>query len=240
VTGRTSAEGVVDRIVQERFFPEASRSPRVFVDVGAARPDYLSISAHYRALGWRVIAIEPNSEFCEMHRSRGHEIYQFACGDRDEDDVDFVIVDSHGTRYESGEVSFESFSSLAIKDSYAALKSNLDKRTLKVNLRRLSTLLANHIPDVHALEILSVDVEGWELEVLGGLDMTKHRPKIMIIENLFKESGYRSFLGRRDYVLWRRIYPNEVYVDREFIKPGFQTWRLTLERLSHLIALLGR
>lgn len=175
-----------------------------------------------------------------MHRSRGHETYQFACGDHDEDDVDFIIVDSHGTKYENGEVSYESFSSLSIKDSYAGLKTNLDKRIIKVNLRRLSTLLANEIRDVHELEILSVDVEGWELEVLAGLDMAKHRPKIMIVENLFKENKYRTFLNRMDYVLWRRIYPNEVYVDRGFIKRGFQTWRLNLERLSHLTALLGR
>jgi FkbM family methyltransferase len=240
MSGVTSAEGNVDRIVHKRFFSGESRSARVFIDVGAARPDYLSIGAYYRALGWRVIAIEPNPEFCDMHRGRGHEIYQFACGDHDEDDVDFIVVDSHGTKYENGEVSYESFSSLSIKDSYAALKSNLDKRTIKVNLRRLSTLLANQIPDVPAIEILSVDVEGWELEVLAGLDMAKHRPKVMIVENLLKEGRYRTFLNRRDYVLWRRIYPNEVYVDRRFIEPGLPTWRLTLERLRHLAALLGR
>lgn len=104
MTGMTSAEGDVDRIVQKRFFPVESRSTSVFIDVGAAGPDYLSVSAYYRALGWRVIAIEPNPEFCDMHRSRGHEIYQFACGDHDEDGVDFIIVDSHGTKYENGVV----------------------------------------------------------------------------------------------------------------------------------------
>jgi FkbM family methyltransferase len=236
----TSAEGDVDRIVHKRFFPGESTSTRVFVDVGAARPDYLSVSAYYRTLGWRVIAIEPNPEFCAMHRSRGHEIYQFACGDHDEDDIDFVVVDSHGTKYEKGEVSYESFSSLAIKDSYAALKSQLDKRTIKVNLRRLSTLLACHIRDVHELEVLSVDVEGWELEVLDGLDMAKYRPRVVIVENLFKDRTYRAFLRRRDYVLWRRIYPNEVYVDRELIKSGWARWRLNLERLRYLTTMLGR
>ena len=90
------AEGDVDRIVHQRFFSPGVSAGRVFVDVGAARPDFLSIGAYYRSLGWRVIGIEANPEFCKLHRDRGHEIYQYACGQHDEDDVDFTVVDSHG------------------------------------------------------------------------------------------------------------------------------------------------
>jgi len=66
------AEADVDRIVQQRFFP--GQSSGIFVEVGAARPDYLSNSALYRSLGWTVIAIEPNPEFCKLHRERGFPI----------------------------------------------------------------------------------------------------------------------------------------------------------------------
>jgi hypothetical protein len=101
------AEGDVDKVVQRRFF--RNQNAGVFVDVGAANPDYLSVSALYRALGWRIIAIEPNPAFCAMHHKRGHEILQYACGERDEDGVDFCVVDSHGERYQNGQVSYESF-----------------------------------------------------------------------------------------------------------------------------------
>ena len=67
------AEGGLDRIVHERFFGDASAG--VFVDVGAARPDYLSF---YRSAGWRVIVIEPNPEFCAAHRALGHEVLEYA------------------------------------------------------------------------------------------------------------------------------------------------------------------
>lgn len=230
----TTAEGNVDRIVQERFFP-APGYAGVFVDIGAARPDFLSISAYYRTLGWRVIGIEPNPEFYEMHRSRGYEVYAYACGDHDEDDVDFVLVDSHGAGYGGGEVSYESFSSLGIKDSYAALKDNLDTKTIKVKLRRLSTLLAQDIPQVSHIDILSADVEGWELEVLAGLDMSKHRPKVMIIENLFEDRKYRTALKQHGYALWQRIYPNDIYVDRQAFARGWERLRLAVERLRSLI-----
>lgn len=209
------AEGDVDKIIQRRFFPEQRSG--IFVDVGAARPDFLSISALYRSMGWRVIAIEPNPAFCDLHKEKGYEVLQYACGDHDQDNVDFFIVDSHGAQYANGEVSYESFSSLGIKDSYAALKQNLDKRKIQVHLRRLDTILKTHAPDVGHLDVLSVDVEGWELEVLRGLSMEKYKPQVMIIENLFNEKEYRDYMKSIGYILWRRIRPNDVYVRSELI-----------------------
>jgi len=217
------AEGDVDKIVRRRLFPGVAHG--VFVDVGAARPDYLSIGALYRSIGWRVIAIEPNPVYCEAHRARGHEIYEYACGARDEDNVDFVVVDSHGAAYEKGQVSYESFSSLAVKDSYAALKDNLDRKTIKVNLRRLDTILKVHAPDIDRIDILSADVEGWELEVLDGLSISRYKPRVMIIENLFDDGKYRSYMRNIDYVLWKTIPPNEVYVAGDFAMSHFPWWR---------------
>jgi FkbM family methyltransferase len=221
---KNRAEGDVDKIVRRRFFPGVGHG-RVFVDVGAAGPDYLSIGALYRSIGWRVIAIEPNPIYCEAHREKGHEIYEYACAARDEDNVDFVVVDSHGAEYKKGQVSYESFSSIAIKDSYAALKDNLDRKTIKVSLRRLDTILKTHAPDIDRIDILSVDVEGWELEVLDGLSISRYRPRVMIIENLFDDEKYRSYMRNINYVLWRTIFPNEVYVSSDFETSSSPWWR---------------
>ena len=51
------AEGDVDKYIRKKFFP--TQTTGVFIDVGAANPNYLSISALYRSLGWTVIAVEP-------------------------------------------------------------------------------------------------------------------------------------------------------------------------------------
>jgi FkbM family methyltransferase len=210
------AEGNVDQIIQQEFF-RGKNTKKVFVDVGAARPDYLSVSALYRAAGWRIIAIEPNPEFCELHKAKGYEVLQFACGDHDEDDVDFCIVNSHGAEYADGNVSYESFSSLSIKDSYASLQENLDTKTIKVNLRRLDSILKNYAPDISRIDILSVDVEGWELEVINGLNISKYRPRVMVIENLFDDEKYRTYMENIDYTLWKCLPPNDVYVSSELL-----------------------
>jgi FkbM family methyltransferase len=205
------AEGDVDKIVRQRFFP--GQDSGVLVEVGAARPDYLSISALYRSLGWTAIAIEPNPAFCELHRTRGYPVLEYACGDHDEDGVDFCLVNSHGTRYENGEVSYESLSSLAIKDAYANTSAKLDVSKIKVNLRRLDTILRTHAPDIKQIDILSVDVEGWELEVLEGLDFQAYQPRVMVIENLFRDKNYRAYMRAKGYRLWRCLRPNDIYTN---------------------------
>ena len=211
-------DGDVDQKVRNRFFRAAPAG--VFVEVGAARPDFLSIGALYRSLGWTVLAIDPNPAYAELHQRAGQELLQYACADHDEDGVDFVVVDSHGATYGGGNVSYESFSSLAIKPKYAALKPNLDARTIKVDLRRLDTILANHAPSVAAIDILSVDVEGWEIEVLEGLSFPHFRPGVVIIENLFREPSYRRYMMARGYLLWRHPHPNEVWVRGDMLGLG--------------------
>jgi FkbM family methyltransferase len=211
-------EGGLDRIVRERFFPGVTSG--VFVDVGAAGPDFLSMSALYRDLGWRVIAVEPNPVFVAAHREAGHEVYAYACADRDEDGVDFELVDSHGSAYKAGSVSFESFSSLEIKPAYRALKDDLDVQRIKVDVRRLDTILSQHAPEVDRLDIVSVDVEGWELEVLNGLTFERYQPTVLIVENLFAEASYRRALRERGYSLWRRRGPNDVYVSPAMLSRG--------------------
>jgi FkbM family methyltransferase len=218
----SGAEGGVDALIQQRFFPE-SDAGKIFVEVGAARPDYLSTSALFRARGWRIIAVEPNPDFCRLHQEKGHEVLQYACGTRDQDDVDFYVVDSHGAEYLGGNVSYESFSSLGIKEPYASLKGGLDLKKIKVNVRRLDTILGSHAPDVHQIDILSIDVEGWELEVIDGLDFRKYRPQVMIIENLFDSKAYRDHIKNLGYLLWKHVHPNDVFVRAELI-PAYLRW----------------
>jgi FkbM family methyltransferase len=209
-----AAENNVDRVVRDAFF--AGIRNGVLVEVGAAMPDYLSIGASFRALGWKVVAIEPNPEFCSAHRALGNEVLQYAASDTEADDVDFFVVDSHGAAYQEGVVSFESFSSLGIKDQFADLyetvRAKTEMSTIPVKVRRLDTILADHEPDLRAIDILAVDVEGWELNVMRGLN--SYQPEVVILENIFDSAEYVALMTARGYRRWKRLEPNDVYVRR--------------------------
>jgi FkbM family methyltransferase len=218
-----TAEKDIDRVVRDAFFPDGTSG--VLVEVGAARPDYLSVSASFRKRGWKIIAVEPNPDFCALHRAKGHHVLQYACSDEDKDNVDFFVVDSNGADYLGGNVSFESFSSLGIRDKYAELhetvKGNTNTKKIAVNVRKLDTILAEYYPEVEGIDIVSVDVEGWELTVMRGLTFEKYRPKVVILENLFYSDSYSDFMRERGYRLWKTLSPNEVFI-RPDMKPD--TW----------------
>jgi hypothetical protein len=82
-----------------------------------------------------------------------------------------------------------------------------------VRQRRLDSIL----DEVAAAQIdaVSIDVEGWELEVLDGLDLHRRRPRVFIIENYLRNSAYDAYMAERGYILWRALFPNQVFVDRE-------------------------
>ena len=209
-------EANVDLIVHDTFFRKQSTG--VLIEVGAARPDHLSISASYRSRDWRIVAIEPNPNFCALHRALGYNVLQYACSDEDADNVPFFVADRHGTPYLGEPLSYESFSSLGIKDEYATLLANDQQKeditisTIPVQVRRLDTILAQHASDVSEIDVLAIDVEGWELSVMRGLNLVKRRPKVVIMENLFYNPGYQLFMRTAGYIFWQHLHPNDVYV----------------------------
>jgi len=207
------AEKDVDFAVYNEFF--LSERPGVLLEIGAARPDYLSIGALFRKKGWRVISIEPNPTFASKHRELGHEIYEYACADADADGVDFVIAEGDAVEYLGENVTAESFSSLGIRDAYKDLLSQVEEkftlRTIKVSTRKLDTILS-YVENVTKIDIIAVDVEGWELECLKGFSFGPLAPKVAIIENLFHDPRYVGFMKSHGYELWRVFEPNDVYL----------------------------
>jgi len=210
------AEGGVDGHVFRRFFSDFGTC----IEIGAGRPDWLSIGALFRTKGWDVLSVEPNPVFADMHRKCGHDVVQCACGAEDRNGVDFFVVDSGGVDYLDGQVTFESWSSLGIRGDYLEAQQHhggTKTVAMKVDVRRLDTLLASLRPEWRAVDLVAVDVEGWELEVLSGLDFARFRPRVVIAENLFLCASYRRFMRRRGYALWKVACPNEIYVRRDLL-----------------------
>lgn len=216
-----SVEDDVDRIVLTTFF--RGRRDGIMIEVGAARPDYLSISALFRREGWRIIAIEPNPDFCALHKEKGYDVLQYACGTEDRDGVEFTIVDSQGVDYLGGKVTAESFSSLGIKDEFRDLMKNVEGRIttkkILVKLRRLDTILAEHATEVQKVDAVCIDVEGWELAVLDGFSLDRYAPDVVVLENIFRKPEYANHMNAHGYARWIGLGLNEVYVRESLMTP---------------------
>ena len=64
--------------------------------------------------------------------------------------------------------------------------------------------------NIKQIDILSVDTEGWELEVMKGLSLLK--PKLIMLENIFNEDSYRGYMIERGYWFDTRIGDSDVYI----------------------------
>ena len=49
------------------------------------------------------------------------------------------------------------------------------EKKIKVKLRRLDIIIEVHAPNLKEINILTIDVEGWELQVMQGLSVRRYR-----------------------------------------------------------------
>lgn len=209
------AEFETDRIIRESFYGDFSYQG-IMVEVGGATPEFISMSKHFKDCGWRCIIIEPNPEFCRLHRKAGNEVVECACSFEDKEASEFQVVNWHKTsEIKADGISEHSFSSLQVKKEYLQKHNyqsveELHYRTIQVRVRRLDAILQEL--QVPRLDIVSVDTEGWELEVLQGLDLAKYRPKVVVLENYLDNHKYPEYMEMAGYSIACQCGHNTVFV----------------------------
>jgi len=205
------AEFNTDQIVREKYFPDFNYHG-VMIEVGGGTPSYLSMSKHFKLTGWRCIIVEPNPKYASMHRNIGNEIYEYACSNEDKDDVNFQVV-HFSDNYNANKITDHSFSAISVKPGYLKhSKLTIDKlpiRNIKIKTRKLDTIL-NELK-LDRIDFLSIDVEGWELEVLAGFDLPKHRPRVVLIENWLHDPSYVTYMNKLNYKLDKKIHYNYIF-----------------------------
>lgn len=202
----------IDKLIRDKYFKDFDYKG-VIIEVGAATPNFISTTKHFKESGWRAINIEPNPDFVKLHKECGNEIYQFACGEFDKDDVDFTVVSvKENNSKNSKDISDHAYSSFSIKQEYINIDTNffnsLKKKTIKVNCRKLDTIISDI--GLSNIDILSIDTEGWEIEVMKGLTIIL--PKLIIIENLLHLKSYNDYMESQGYFLSETLEHNYIYI----------------------------
>jgi|LakMenEpi03Aug12_release.lakeMendotaPanAssembly.Ray.scaffolds.fasta_scaffold103415_4 FkbM family methyltransferase len=207
------AEFDTDKIIREKYFPNYDYKGLI-IEVGGATPEFLSMSKHFKDNGWRTIIIEPNPTFAQQHIEIGNEVYQFACSYEDKDG-EFTIVEQQVSAY-GGIVTDHSFSSIEVKDSYLRKTNfnltNSNSKKINVKIKKLDTIL-NEI-NISKIDILSIDVEGWEIEVMKGLNTENIDCKLIVVENFLDDDSYKKYFESIGYYLSDNIQYNQIYLKK--------------------------
>jgi FkbM family methyltransferase len=200
------AELDTDKYIRENFFSDYDFKGTM-VEVGAGPPEFYSMSKHFRDNGWRCICVEPNPKFVEQHKKLGNEIYQYACSNEDKKESSFEIVNVN--RWGND---IEGISTSSIKRKYD-LWDGCTIENIKVEIKKLDTLLENI--NVNKIDLVSIDVEGWELEVMKGFNIKKYNPKVVMLENVKYDQEYIKYMNDNSYILYEKLDYNYIFIKDE-------------------------
>ena len=199
------------------FFRDRPRG--FFVEVGANDPKKDSQSWHLEEAGWTGILVEPLPDLAaELRRQRKAQVFEVACSSPDRAGQ---VMRLHVAG------AFSSF------DPNLAVTGMRADRAIDVKVRTLDDVLSEGQATV-PIDLMSVDVEGHELEVLSGFDFERWKPRLVLLEDHVSNLDKHRFMTRAGYTLMRRTGLNGWYVPRSDAPPMDLTGRWQIARKYYL------
>lgn len=166
-----SQEG--EDIVLKSLFSDKKKG--FYVDIGAHHPFRFSNTYLFYKQGWRGVNIDATPGSMELFRKyRPRDINIEMPISNNNKKVNYYMFD---------EPALNSFSTSLSKDRDVYTKYNI-KRIIKLKPKKLSVVLNKYIPKKTKIDFMSVDVEGFEYEVLVSNNWKKYSPKYLLVELL--------------------------------------------------------
>jgi len=132
-----------------------------------------------------------------------------ACSNINEDNCDFSIVkgpwDAMGM---GGATGFHVWEEPRLSNETHKLAEKIEK--IKVNKRTLNSILEDM--NISHVDAVSIDAESHEKQILEGFNLDKYQPKVLVIENYYKEEWMREFMKSKNYKLEKMLSVNDCYV----------------------------
>jgi FkbM family methyltransferase len=148
-----------------------------YIDVGAADPTNLSVTKWFYDNGWRGINIEPVSEFFDLlERDRPRDI-NLNCG-----------AGSANGEMRFHEYPVKEWSTFDLQTQAPAKGPDETIREIVAAVKTLNDIIEENAAE-QPIDFLKIDVEGWEEQVLRGIDFGKHRPTVVLIEAIDRDTG---------------------------------------------------
>ena len=185
-----------------------------FVDVGAFKPKQFSNTYFFYKRGWRGINIDATpGAVSEFNKTRPRDINVEAAVARDHREMMLFMFNEREVNTLSP--------NLALMETAQAERPIVDSTIVKT--RTLGEILDRHLPTGQKVDFLSVDVEGYDFEVLQSNDWDKHRPDVVLCEDLaldnledVERSEVYRFLRDHGYSLFSKCFHTLIFVHKMF------------------------
>ncbi len=212
--GKTYFSGFGEDVVLKNIFYR--KKVGFYVDIGCWHPKWLSNTYLLHKKGWKGINIDMDTFKIDMFNIvRRNAINVCAAVSDEEKDRSYYCSKDH--------------SAMNTLEPEFARAATISKQSLNYELKKTkSTTLDNIISTTKyaktEIDLLSIDVEGHELQVLRSLDFEKYKPKVVVvelhtekIEEILKSEIYQ-FMSEKNYSLYSWIELSLI-----FVKDGYRT-----------------
>jgi FkbM family methyltransferase len=150
-----------------------------YIDVGANHPIEFNVTALFYERGWHGITIEPNPEFSPLYaKLRPRDVH-----------LNLGIASEGGTltfyRVTDPPGGDGTYAAGGLSTFDPAVAKPWRRAGLTVSESMVPVTTLNKVLEQRPLEeitILSIDVEGFEKQVLESIDLRKHRPRVIVVE----------------------------------------------------------
>jgi FkbM family methyltransferase len=179
-------------VILHRIFGD--RPTGFYVDVGAADPEELSVTKWFYDQGWNGVNIEPNPFFHQRLVDARKRDTNLNCG--------AGTATSTATFYELPFRELSSFDS-TVRD--AAVGRGEEVTEHQIPILSLNEILRRHGGERH-IDFLKIDVEGWERDVLDSIDLSVHRPTVILVEATMPSTSTPNFMD------WEPILTSQGFI----------------------------
>jgi FkbM family methyltransferase len=171
-----------------------------FVEVGANDPRERSQTWHLEQAGWTGLLIEPQPDLANKLRAmRSAKVFEVACSAPENAGRTLPL-------HVAGPLSALNRERMAPGAS--------PENVIRVPIRTLNSVFGEaRAPE--GFDFLSIDVEGHEIEVLRGFDITRWRPKLILLEDHVADLSKHHYLSAAGYRIMWRFENNGWYVPRD-------------------------
>ena len=146
-----------------------------YIDVGACHPVDFNNTFYFYDKGWRGVCVEPNPDLIPTFSQHRQEDIFLSCAIGDRTEVKFLhrFTNPQWNTFDERRIS-------KIQRRYEGRVTYLGSMEIKV--KRLKDIIDEL--NIFSLDLLSVDVEGFEISVFRGMDFNSVRPKLIVFESI--------------------------------------------------------
>ncbi len=180
-----------------------------YLDIGAHHPSYLSNTYYFYLKGHRGVCVEPDPALMQQFASErpGDCLLNIGIGS-EEATADFYVM---------SRPTLNTFSK-AEAERFASYGKQSIERVLPVRIRNINTVIAEEFGN--APNLISLDVEGMDLDILQSIDFERFAPDVLCVETLTytedqserKITEIIEFMQSRGYFAYADTYVNSIFV----------------------------